>query len=740
MSAVGKVQDQKDEGDQLFSDVVDQQAQDGQGESQQGEQEANDRATQDSAGACLMRLSGMADVEVAAKQQVENRWLVDLAQFHGKYDDLTFKKIREAGGSELFANQTRPKTTAWAARFGDMLFPTDDKNWGITPTPIPTMAGGDAAQRAQAAAKNATMANAQGDKAAEAQHIQSGFQAANDSAQQAAESDAAKAKCEQMEKLMDDQLTESNYNIVSRESILDACKLGTGIIKGPVLGTKTRRSWRQMAKNIFGLKDAEDPRPSYDRVDPWSFFPDSSVASILDAEYTFERHLPNKRELRKWKKRPGFIAANIDKLLLTEPGANIPTYVNLLRVITGIDNIAGDKNYLVWEYHGAVTKEEMLAICEGQNDQQMMQIVNGWPEDEMQVILWFSSDAILLRYGLHPLESGDTLYSLFNFDKDETSVWGYGVPFLMRDPQAAFSAAWRMMMDNGALSSGPQIIVNKANIEPENGDWKLVPRKVWLRKQDSMSNMQPDFQVEEITCNQSDLINILTTAKTFIDDETLLPPIAYGESGSHITKTAQGISMLMNAVNVIFRFVVKNWDDQITVPNIQRLYDWNMQFYPSEDVKGDFDVQARGSSVLLVREIQSQNLMTLAANYATHPIFGPMIKVVPLFRKLVASFLITPDEVVKDDDTYKKDVMAAAKAAQNAPNPELDAKVKLLQMSHQFKMQELEAQARMLLAQTAAEGNIKIDVVRAQLQSKERLFAGEAAMTPADTHGGGGDL
>jgi hypothetical protein len=741
MSAIGQ---REDEETQLFDDVASQAPQQDGAESPEAMDDVDPKErVKQAASGVLNRLSGLAQEMESAKRQIEERWFVDLAQFHGVYDDATRAKIDAAGGSKLFANQTRPKTTAWAARFGDMLFPTDDKNWGIMPTPVPSLAGGDASIRAMKMARAANDAEQAGDPQQAQQAVDAGQQAGQQHKQQQAEKDEADEKCQQMDKLIDDQLTECNYNIRSRESIMDACKLGTGIMKGPVLGIKTRRSWMTrmiQSTKMWGIKDAEDPRPGYVRVDPWNFFPDSAATTVEDAEFTFERHLPNKRELAKWRKKPGFIKENIDAMLRLDPRGNMPDYLNRLRTITGTDNIALDKNYKVWEYHGGISTEEMVALCQAQDDQQLEQIVTQMGGEDVQVILWFSDEGMLLRYGLHPLESGDTLYSVFNFDKDETSMWGNGVPYLMRDPQQAFSAAWRMMMDNGALSSGPQIIINKDKIVPENGDWKLAPRKVWVRTADSLQNQQPDFEVKDIQCNINDLQSILTIGKGFIDDETLLPPIAYGESGSHITKTAQGISMLMNAVNVIFRFVVKNWDDQMTVPNIQRLYDWNMQFSNDEQVKGDFDVQARGSSVLLVREIQSQNLMTLAANFSAHPIFGPMLKMIPLFRKLVASFLINPDEVVKDEDTYIKDLKAQADAAKNAPNPELDMKLKLEAQKHQFKMEELEAQAKLVLAEVAAKANVSLQEIKLGLASKERLFAAEAALTPAATSGGGGNL
>ena len=94
----------------------------------------------------------------------------------------------------------------------------------------------------------------------------------------------------------------------------------------------------------------------------------------------------------------------------------------------------------------------------------------------------------------------------------------------------------------------------------------------------------------------------------FVDLETNISMLASGEQGA-TSKTAGGMSLLMNSVNVVFRRVVKNFDDGITTPAITRAYYYLMQFSNKEEIKGDYGVQARGSSVLLVREIQAQNLL-----------------------------------------------------------------------------------------------------------------------------------
>ena len=82
-------------------------------------------------------LEAMASKRETLRTSVEDRWLADIEQYHGKYDAATLERLRGKGRSEIFANLTRPKTNTVEAKLFDMLFPTDDKNWDIQPSPVP---------------------------------------------------------------------------------------------------------------------------------------------------------------------------------------------------------------------------------------------------------------------------------------------------------------------------------------------------------------------------------------------------------------------------------------------------------------------------------------------------------------------------------------------------------------------------------------------------------------------------
>ncbi|MFI4941324.1 MAG: hypothetical protein ACHP7O_13415, partial [Burkholderiales bacterium] len=101
---------------------------------------------------------------------VEKRWLEDIDQYNGR-DDSTkaaasmmdavergFPATNQAARpqrSTVFVNITRPKTNAAEARLANMLCPTDDRNWGLKPTPDPKLVQAALAQAKALAAQTA---------------------------------------------------------------------------------------------------------------------------------------------------------------------------------------------------------------------------------------------------------------------------------------------------------------------------------------------------------------------------------------------------------------------------------------------------------------------------------------------------------------------------------------------------------------------------------------------------------
>jgi hypothetical protein len=721
------------------------------------------------------RLQDEANDRVNKREHIEKRWLADLEQYHGKYDETTLKNLKAGNKSQLFVNMTRPKTDAMTARLEDLLFPTDDRNWGIRPTPVPSLT-----EEAEAAVEQAEQLAEQA-KAAMAEQMGEDPQAMAQAVEMAALADAARNKADSLNALLDeakrrsglmeleieDQLKESHYHAVARDQIESGAKIGTGVIKGPVTGDVLRKGWRKDSQTgEFAIDMSAGDTPSMRYVDVWNWYPDLDARTVEESDGFFERHLLNPKGLRKLAKTPGFSKEAIRRLLGIKPQSTTPNYLVTMRNITGQNQEITNDRYHVWEYTGCLTAEDMrdLALAMGDMDT-LNDLEETDPLDELNAVVWFCQGEVL-KFSIYPYDSGEPIYSVFNLIKDDSSIFGYGIPWVMRDAQRALNAAWRMMMDNAGLGTGPQIVINPKFIEPQNGSWEITPNKVWLFKEDTPKDARA-FDQFNIEMHQGALAAIIQIAQKHIDDETALPQIAQGEQGSHITKTAQGMSILMNATNTVFRRIVKNFDDDVTVPTIRRFYDWNMQFNEKPEIKGDYEVDARGSSVLLVREMQSQNLLMIALQLGAHPIYGPMLKHADLLRKIFQAHMIPTAEVVLSDKDFERIAkeQAAAQAEQEGAeagdggaaaaemkaaelefkreelavkveiaNMEMDAKLKLAQMARDTTMMQAAERMNMSVDQIEA----KLQDSREEREARERKFAAEAAITERMGPSGGG--
>ncbi|MYE07107.1 MAG: hypothetical protein F4Y04_07815 [Chloroflexi bacterium] len=702
------------------------------------------------------RLESEANDRVSKKNIVELRWIEDLTQYEGRYGTGEESRLSSGGRSTAFVNETRPKTLACESKLYDLLFPTDDRNWGIRPTPVPELVR-EAENAILEAERLTDEANAAGEDR-QAQALAAEAQGQADRAARAkAAMDEAKERADLMSDEIADHLVECDYPAECRDAIHDACVLGTGILKGPLARTeRIRRNWLKNDKGEYELQFGEGAdRLIVHRVSPWNLFPDPTALTFDDSEDWFERHLLKAKDLRRLARLPNVNVDAIEELLEEGPQGTVPTYVDQMQSISDEKMESNRQRYIFWEYRGSLDREEMGALFRlfGMEADMAMEEVS--PLVTVDCVIWFCQGKAV-RFALNHLDSNAAIYSFFTLEKNESRLWGVGIPWIMRQPQAIVNAAWRIMLDNAAIAAFPQTEVDTEVIEPAEGDdYGLRARKVWLRRSTAPAD-KPGLKFHEIPTRQQEMAAIIEIAKQFIDKETSISVIAEGEQGA-TTKTAGGMTLLMNAVNVVFRRIVKNFDDGITEPTLERAYDYLMQFSPKDEIKGDYQIQARGSSVLLVREIQAQNLLLLATQMIPHPILGKYFRALPILTKLAQSMMIPGEDVLKTAEEVAAE--EAAEAENAGPDPAIlqlemqgeleQAKMQnareIAMLEHEQAMMKLASDEQVKLEDIAArlaaireQSAARLEGIRQQSASKERIFAGEAAMSaPGQPQGGG---
>ena len=319
------------------------------------------------------------------------------------------------------------------------------------------------------------------------------------------------------------------------------------------------------------------------------------------------------------------------------------------------------------------------------------------------------------------LDTEDMPYSVFTWEQSGTSIFGIGVPRLMNNSQRAMNASWRMAMDNAGLSTAPQIVINEGSVEPVDGDWAIRPRKIW-RAKGLTANVQQAFGTFEINGHLQELLALFNVARELADEEAGLPSVAQGEAGAQPVNTATGMSILMNSANTVLRRAIKAWDDGITLPFIQRLYDWNMQFSENEEAKGDMKIHARGSSHLIVKEMQAQNAMALI-NIAGSPLLQPLTDVPALYRRVVTSMQIDPNEVVKTDAEIEQEMQMQQQMMQQQQQPPVDP---LGQAHLELKQQQIQQDGQLKQAQLQQDGQVAMAKLQQADMASQRASEAKA--------------
>jgi len=591
------------------------------------------------------------------------------------------------------------------AQIYDMLFPGGgEKNYAIDPTPVPSIdpkQNGELIQ--QLALEKLQAITAQYQEAGEqlpfdpmqvAQSVQAGNipdELTPDEGEVRDIIDAeAKAKAEAMGQEIDDQLTESKYPQHVRRVIHSGHIFGTGVLKGPMVEITDEP--RYVLENGSWVLDAvETRRPYVESLPLWDCYPDMSVNNLEDSEFFFERHVYNRQQLHKLAKRKDFRTDAILEYLKAFPGgdASVKNWESELRagsrdqVYKSLDR---RRRYEVLEYWGTATIEEIAEVGVKLPEELQGEEMCG---EELECNIWLLG-SIVIKAALNVTNKQWRPYYFYYFEKDETSIFGRGLPYAIRDTQTGANASIRVMQDHAAITAGPQIEVNTAVCTDPNPT-DVFPFKVWLTHAVGAEAQYPAVRVTSLGSYTGEFMNMFSMWKNLNDEVSTVPAYVQGESDKQAGGTARGLSMLMGAQRVTVKDIMENFDDGVTSPFISNLYDWNMKWNPRDDIKGDFKIRARGSTALVARELYAESLDMLAQT-TKDEIDGPYIKRGELLRERVKARDVEAVRFIKTDEEVAREQAQARQAAMQEKQSEQKAQETELQLQAAEKQAELEAE------------------------------------------------
>ena len=522
----------------------------------------------------------------------ERRMLRDLRQYRGQYDPEVANKIHP-NRSKAFIRLTRTKVKTFDARMMDIQFPAnDDKNWVIQPTPVPELDG----PIIEDIAKQLFAQTGQVPTETEIKEIV---------IKQADKSASA------MEKEIADQLAEFEYREVIRNVVHSGHIYGTGVLKGPMVKEVSSKRWYRDKAGSWKQIVIKRIVPVAQFVPVWDIYPDMSAKDLKNARFVWQKHLFSKNRLHNLAKRSDFNTNAIEAFIDAYPDGNADykDYEEFMRDMSTNTDSDGDSNppkrekYELHERWGFLDVEKAKEIAPDVTDQvwEMM-------GPEVACNTW-SLDNIIIKAVISPIEGASIPYYFYYYDKDETSIFGDGIPRIMRDPQMLYNASVRAMLDNAAISAGPIIEANIDLLADGEDPLELFPFRVFQRVGTGVDANTKAINVTKLPSYTNEFLGLVEFFQETADESTTIPRSLHGsQQTGGANQTATGMSMLIGASNITLKDQVQFFDDGVTKPFIKSMYFWNMEFNGKEDIKGDFNIVARGTKSLIAKEVKMEQI------------------------------------------------------------------------------------------------------------------------------------
>lgn len=538
----------------------------------------------------------------------EDRWLKAQRQMIGRYDPEVESALAE-NRSRAYPRITRVKVFQVLAKIMDLMFPGNEDNWDLTPSPDPKM-------------------SPEALDAAITRYIQKQQEAGlppdyDPDTIRAAIMEYAEEMADDLKRVIKDQLQELggdqtyDYIQLNRRALLSGLVYGDGLLLGPFARFTQKPNWEwDPVQNTITQTQEEIIKPHFQFLRIWDFFPDMTANSYYDMDGFFTRNIMARGQFRKLADREDYFGEIIKKYLKDNEIGNYKpliheTHLRTMGVKVNTNEIGVDNTkYEVITWYGTISARTLQQCGVDIPDEMLGDDV----EAEIAMV-----DEIIIKAQINPWRQLGTdvrMLHWFHCDEDDTSPTGNGIPFIMRDSQMMVANATRAMMDNASVICGPILEMLEGLMRIDQDRTTLEAFKVFYRDDANpeATGQFPAIREIKIDSHIDELLKVIDLGLKFADLETFAGPGMGGDfdkTPSEPFRTAAGASMLKGEAALPFKDMIRSFDT-FTQSIIYALVQFNKKFNPSMSTMGDYDVIARGASSLIAKEIRGIQLDTLA--------------------------------------------------------------------------------------------------------------------------------
>lgn len=583
------------------------------------------------------------------------RLMEALRTFNGQYSADKLAEIRKFGGSEAYARITAAKCRGASSLLRDVYLQAD-RPWGLDPNPDPAipeniMASIETLIRGEAA--NLQAAGQPVDPAA----LRDRLNMLLSSARQAAKKKGA-AQAKIAEDKIDEYLFEGGFYKALAEFIADLPIFPFACIKGPVVRIVPSLNW----ENGTAISTPK-PRLFWERVSPFDIWWTPGASDIENASI-IEKSRLSRADLNDLLDIPGYDVEEI-RAVLDEYGRG--------GLHDNWDSVDSERAVQESRENPILNNSGMISCLEFNGNVQGRLLLEQGVDAKFipdglrdyMVQAWLIGTHII-KVQLSPSPRKRHNYFITSFEKMPGTPVGNGLTDIIADMQEAGNSTLRSLLNNMAMASGPQVVVNDSRLTSGEDGEQMYPWKRWHIEDDPVTgNSQVPISFFQPNSIAQELLMVYDKLNAMADDLSAIPRYLQGNSAGGAGRTSSGLAMLMANASKILQTVAANIDRDVFEPLLTSLYDIIMMTDTSGLLTGEETVRVMGVTVAIQRETQRSRqleFLQITANPIDVAIMGPEGRA-QVLRTVSEGIGMPGAEIVPPDDVLKERQRAQAQQA-----------------------------------------------------------------------------
>lgn len=571
--------------------------------------------------------------------QLEIQWLKNLRQYKYTYDPDV--KIPD-GRSKVYPKDTHTKIVGWVAKMMEMMFPAQDKNWELEPTPFPNIAKEDLQNIIDTLTQQQIMAAQQSQT--EPQPVTS--EMIEKSVKEFARQRAARMTMECADQLAD---ASTDYPELCKRVGRGGGIYGFGVAEGPQVKTQKERVWEPDGIGNFVAVEKDISRPYYTVVKSWDVYPDLSAQSWGAQEGLFTRRAISKHELRELAKDSYFYGSVILEFLKENPSGNykarnFEAELNQIKQTDQTTSTTMSRQYEVIRWYGFISADELKEVG--------VKVPESASGKDILSDIWMIGDTII-KADTAPFGDGiaDMFHAFIPEEDEDSPLTGTAKVEILRDSQLKLCAIDRATMDNMADSASSIKEINDDLIDYAKAPVyaKVSGGMTIHRKGDDETANYPAIRIYDVPNHTDSFLALRDNFVRVFDAESHLQSWTMGDTQplGEAFRTSNNMSMMKSGGDMVTKDDVRSFD-RFVKSLIGSLVRWNNELNPKTDIKGDIQVIAKGTKSLVAKEVRGAALDQLVTTLSPRDLVridsGKLLEDRFKSRDLDISYILPKDE------------------------------------------------------------------------------------------------